>query len=122
MIKDILRLKYQGALSHEAIALNLGISKEVCTLVWPERPAWTGWAATAEIDEAALERRLTGRSANEARVVEADFAWVHIELRRKGVTLTLVWQEYRAAHADCPKTVETEPRLKYCSRMSFRAA
>ena len=101
MIKDILRLKYQGALSHEAIALNLGISKGVVAKYLSlAAAAGLDWAATAELDEAGLERRLTGRSANEARVVEADFARVHIELRRKGVTLTLLWQEYRAAHAD----------------------
>ena len=29
MIKDILRLKYSGGLSHEAIARNLGLSKGV---------------------------------------------------------------------------------------------
>ena len=29
MIKDILRLKYSAALSHEAISRNLGISKGV---------------------------------------------------------------------------------------------
>ena len=30
-------------------------------------------------------------------MVEADFARVHVKLRRKGVTLMLLWQEYRAA-------------------------
>ena len=55
------------------------------------------WQATAELDEAALERRLLGHSAAPTRVVEADFARVHVELRRKGVTLMLLWQEYRAA-------------------------
>ena len=45
-----------------------------------------------------LERRLLGRSVAETRLVEADFAHVHIELRRKGVTLVLLWQEYRAAN------------------------
>ena len=55
------------------------------------------WQATAELDETALERRLLGHSAAPTRVVEADFARVHVELRRKGVTLMLLWQEYRAA-------------------------
>src|SRR3546814_4293101 len=27
-----------------------------------------------------------------------DWAWVHAELRRPGVTLALLWQEYRLAH------------------------
>ena len=100
MIKDILRLKYQGGLSHEAIARSLSISKGVVAKYLAlAGAAGMDWQATAELDEAALERRLLGRSAAETRVVPADFASVHIELRRKGVTLALLWQEYRAAHA-----------------------
>jgi hypothetical protein len=99
MIKDILRLKYQGALSHEAIARSLSIFKGVVAKYLSlAAAAGLDWQATAELDEAALERRLLGRSAAETRVALADFAHVHIELHRKGVTLMLLWQEYRAAH------------------------
>lgn len=99
MIKDILRLKYQGALSHEAIARSLSISKGVVAKYLSlAAAAGLDWTAATELDEAALERRLLGRSAAETRVALADFARVHIELRRKGVTLMLLWQEYRAAH------------------------
>jgi len=99
MIKDILRLKYQGALSHEAIARSLAISKGVVAKYLAlAGAAGMDWQATAELDEASLERRLLGRSAAETRVVPADFAAVYIELRRKGVTLALLWQEYRAVH------------------------
>ena len=98
MIKDILRLKYSGGLSHKAIARSLGCSKGVVAKYLSlAGAAGLDWAATAELDEAALERRLLGRSEIETRVVEADFARVHVELRRKGVTLMLLWQEYRAA-------------------------
>ena len=100
MIKDILRLKYQGALSHEAIARSLSISKGVVAKYLAlAGAAGMDWQAMAELDEASLERRLLGRSAAETRVVPADFATVYIELRRKGVTLALLWQEYRAVHA-----------------------
>ena len=100
MIKDILRLKYSGGLSHEAISRSLSISKGVVAKYLSlAGAAGLDWQATAELDEASLERRLLGRSAAENRLVEADFARVHIELRRKGVTLMLLWQEYRAAHA-----------------------
>jgi transposase len=99
MIKDILRLKYQGALSHEAIARNLGISKGVVAKYLSlAGVAGLDWRATADLDEAALERRLLGHGIAHGRVVEPDFAHVHIELHRKGVTLMLLWQEYRAAH------------------------
>ncbi len=56
------------------------------------------WATAAGLGEAELERRLLGRSAEDSRVVEPDFGRIHVELRRKGVTLTLLWQEYRAVH------------------------
>ncbi len=99
MIKDILRLKYQGGLSHERIARSLSISKGVVAKYLSlAGAAGLDWPATVELDEAALERRLLGRSAAETRLIEADFAHVHIELRRKGVTLVLLWQEYRAAN------------------------
>ncbi len=48
--------------------------------------------------QAELERWLLGAAAQQRRVVEPDFACVHVKLRRKGVTLTLLWEEYRAAH------------------------
>ena len=99
MIKDILRLKYQGGLSHERIARSLSVSKGVVAkYLGLAGAAGLDWQATADLDEAALERRLLGRSAAETRLIEADFAHVHIELRRKGVTLVLLWQEYRAAN------------------------
>ena len=99
MIKDILRLKYSAALSHEAIARSLGISKGVVAkYLGLAGAAGLDWVTVADLDEAGLERRLLGRSSAETAVVEPDFARVHIELRRKGVTLMLLWQEYRAAH------------------------
>jgi transposase len=99
MIKDILRLKYSAALPHEAIARSLGISKGVVAKYLSLAGAASlDWVTVANLDEAGLERRLLGRTVAQTQVVEADFARVHIELRRKGVTLMLLWQEYRAAH------------------------
>ena len=99
MIKDILRLKYSGGLSHEAIARSLSISKGVVAkYLGLAGAAGLDWQATAELDEASLERRLLGRNSAETAVVAPDFAGVHIELRRKGMTLMLLWQEYRAAN------------------------
>ena len=99
MIKDILRLKHQGGLSHERIAQALSISKGVVTkYLGLAGTAGLDWAAAVDLDEATLERRLRGGDAAPSRVVEPDYARVHIELRRKGVTLMLLWAEYRAAH------------------------
>ena len=99
MIKDILRLKYQGGLSHERIAQSLSISKgAVAKYLSLAGAAGLDWPSTAELDEASLERRLMGGGMALSRVVEPNYAHVHIELRRKGVTLMLLWGEYRAAN------------------------
>jgi len=59
MIKDILRLKYQGGLSHERIAKSLAISKGVVSKYLSlAGAAGLDWKATAQLDEASLERRL----------------------------------------------------------------
>jgi len=99
MIKDILRLKLQGGLSHERIAQSLSISKgAVAKYLSLAGAAGLDWVSTVDLDEAVLERRLLGGGATLSRVVEPDYPRVHIELRRKGVTLMLLWAEYRAAH------------------------
>ncbi|WP_301005031.1 IS21 family transposase, partial [Mesorhizobium sp.] len=52
-------------------------------------------------DDATLERLLFGRAGRPPQdLSEPNFALIARELKRKGVTLTLLWQEYRAAHPD----------------------
>jgi len=105
MIKDILRLKLHGRMPHEAIARSLSISKGVVAkyTALAQAAGLDQWEAVAELGQADLERRLFGASAQERRIVEPDFGRIHLELRRKGVTLTLLWEEYRAAN-ECQRT------------------
>ena len=100
MIKDVLRLKLHGRLSHEAIARSLSVSKGVVTkyAALASAAGLSSWDAVEPLGLADLERRLFGASAEQRRVAQPDFARVHVELRRKGMTLTLLWEEYRAAH------------------------
>jgi transposase len=100
MIKDVLRLKLHGRLSHEAVARSLSISKGVVAkyVSLASASGLENWEAVASLGEAELERRLFGAGPEKRRVIEPDFGRVHLELRRKGVTLTLLWEEYRAAN------------------------
>ena len=100
MIKDVLRLKLHGGLAHEAVARSLSISKGVVAkyVALAAASGLQRWEDVAPLAEAELERRLFGGSARQRRVVPPDFARVHVELRRKGVTLTLLWEEYRLAN------------------------
>ena len=99
-IKEVLRLKFEAKLSHERIAAATGLSKGAVTN-YLKRAVATGisWPLPAALDDAALEARLFPvASAAATGPAAPDFARVHQELKRKGVTLTLLWEEYSAAH------------------------
>jgi transposase len=68
-------------------------AKETGLSIWP-LPAGLD-------DDAALERHLFRRVGRPPQdLVEPDWRNVSAELKRKGVTLTLLWQECRASHPD----------------------
>lgn len=100
-IKEILRLKLDCGLSHERIGRALGLSKGVVTkYVVRAQIAGLDWAAVATLEETQIAARLCPVPAVvRGERASIDLAWVHSELRRKGVTLQLLWQEYSQAHA-----------------------
>ena len=59
--------------------------------------AGVNWPLPEELDDAALERLLYRRPLIKRvqSFVEPDYATVHQELKKKGVTLTLLWEEYK---------------------------
>ncbi len=100
-IKDVLRLKFEVDLSHERIGAALGVSKGAVTkYVQRAVAAGLGWPLAPELDDTALEALLFPHSPARAVIyAPPDFALTHQELKRKGVTLQLLWEEYCAAHA-----------------------
>jgi transposase len=100
-IKDVLRLKLDAGLSHQQIATALGISKGVVTkYVGLAAAAGLNWAAVQDADETTLERRLLVALECPRDHVQPDYGRLHHELRRKGMTLMLLWDEHRADYAD----------------------
>ena len=100
-LKDALRLKFEGGLSHQQIAIALGISKGVVTkYVGLAIAARLDWQAIAAMDEATLERRLLASPRPSDTYAQPDYGRIHQELTRKGVTLTLLWEEYCAQVGD----------------------
>jgi transposase len=99
-IKDVLRLKLEAQLSHQQIAAALGISKGVVTkYVGLAAAAGLDWPQVRDVDETALERRLLVAPERPRDHVQPDYGRLHQELRRKGMTLMLLWEEHRADHA-----------------------
>jgi transposase len=100
-IREILRLKNECGLSHRAIAQVCGVGLGTVSeyLQRAERRGLV-WPLPAELDEAALEARLFGApTATRGRAVP-DLTRLHQELKRVGVTLHLLWEEYREVHPD----------------------
>jgi transposase len=101
-MRSILRLTYDQGLSVRTVSERLKLSKttvstyvlrarEVGLSSWPLPPGYD--------DDAALEQLLFRRVGRPPQdLSEPDWPVVAREIKRKGVTLTLLWQEYRAGH------------------------
>jgi len=101
-IKDVLRLKFEAGLSHERIAAAVGLSKGAVTN-YVQRAVQAGLSAplSPDLDDATLEALLFPHAPPRATSYAVpDFAAIHQELKRKGVTLQLLWEEYSAAHPE----------------------
>ncbi len=103
-IREILRLKYENKLSNRAIARACRVSNSTVGeyLARAER-AGVKWPLAEPWSENELYAKLfPEEEKSEAISTRPVPNWdeVHRELSRHGVTLMLLWQEYRAKHPD----------------------
>jgi transposase len=102
-VREVLRLKWACGLSDRRIAQSLRISRPtVAQYLQRATVAGLFWPLPAGLDDAALERRLFATSYKKppAKRPLPDWSTVHRERKRKGVTLLLLWQEYKAVTPD----------------------
>lgn len=100
-IREVLRLKAEARLSDRQIAAVIGTARStVQECVRRARAAGIGWPLPPECDEHELIARLYPKASLPPRYPTPDFAAIHAELARKGVTRMLLWQEYKARHSD----------------------
>jgi transposase len=99
-IKDILRLRHDAGLPLREIARSLNLSVGVVSkYLQLAEAAGIAWPPPAELDEDALALKLQPPPPTDLSTTPLpDFAEIHQELRRKGVTLQLLWEEYAQAH------------------------
>ncbi len=96
-IRDVLRLKLEARISHEQTAAALDISKGVITkYLTLATAAGLDWPQVQALDDTALHNRLLGTPQRVSGFVQPDYGRIHQELRRKGMTLMLLWEEPRA--------------------------
>ena len=131
-LREILRLKHACGATDRAIARSVGVARSTIALSL-ERAAAAGltWPLPETLTDRVLEAMLfagAGTRPGCRRRSEPDWAHVHRELRRPGVTLTLLWEEYRAAEPGgyrysrwCELYREWESRLSPTMRQAHPA-
>ena len=98
-IRDVLRLKLEARLSREPCAAALQMSKGVVTkYLTLATAAGLDWNQVQLLDDTALHNRLLGAPQPASGFVQPDYGRMHQELRRKGMTLMLLWEEHRTQH------------------------
>jgi len=98
-IREVLRLKYQCELSERKIANAVGVARTtVSEYVGRAKAAGLTWELAEGLPDAEVEGRLFRQIGQNEPATRApiDFNWVHLELRRPGVTRQLLWTEYHA--------------------------
>ena len=102
-IKEVLRLKWQHGHSNKQIALSCKIARSTVSeyLDRAQRAGLT-WPLDATLDDGALEALLFPDKhaiVSSARSMPS-MEYLHRELKRKGVTLQLLWYEYKETNPD----------------------
>ena len=130
-IRHTLQLLHSGNLSTRQIGAALGISKStVSDIASYTRAAGLDWNEAQHLRDEELQARLYRPPvARQSRQLEPDYAHLHSELKRAGVTLQLLWEEYQRQHqgaaykysAFCEKYQQWARRLKRSMRQSHEA-
>jgi transposase len=101
-VREVLRLS-AGGMSNRQIAASLSVSKTtIRNCLLRAEMAGLAWPLPDHLTDDALEARLypAASTAPTTERPEPDWALIHRELKRPGVTLLLLWQEHRAQHPD----------------------
>ncbi len=100
--KEILRLKWACGLSERKISLTLSIAHStVADHLRRATLAGLSWPLPSDMDDEQLDKLLfpPPPPGNTQRPL-LDFVDIHQELKLKGVTLQLLWEEYKENHPD----------------------
>ena len=102
-IREVLRLRYELKLSQRKISKSVRIAQS-CVFEYLVRAklANLNWPLPENLDDDQLEAIcFPPRSSNSNQErPPIDFAHIHKEMKRKGVTLQLLWEEYRTTSPD----------------------
>ena len=130
-IKEVLRLKWEKKLSNKQIAKSCNIARSTVR-EYLERAQRAGliWPLAPELDDGRLEALLFSSQPTESPEKRGlpEMEYIRKELTRKGVTLRLLWLEYRQANPEgyqysqfCLLYHQWTEKLDICLRQTYRA-
>jgi transposase len=102
-IREILRLRYDCKLTYGQIATSCRIGRSTASDYLERfKAASLGWPLPSDVDDARLEQLLfpSARIEHSTKRARLDCQYIHGELRRKSVTLMLLWQEHKEQYPD----------------------
>lgn len=101
-IQEIMRQHFELHRSNREIGRSLNISAgTVSNYICRAKSAGIEWPAASKFTELELTNKLFMPAQNQKQKrVMPDWEWVHAELRKKGMTLMLLWREYRETQPD----------------------
>jgi transposase len=97
-IREILRMRFECQCSYQAIATSIGISSSTASdCVNRAKAANLNWPLSSDLTDEQLDLYLypPAKNISKEQRGEVDYAYIHKELKRKHVTLMLLWQEYK---------------------------
>lgn len=100
--KEVLRLKFEVGLSDRKTAKSCGIARStVADYVKRIKRSGLGWSDVEGLSQGELERRLfPSAPLSNGQRPQPELAWIHREMKRKGVTLALLWDESKSRHPE----------------------
>ncbi len=128
-IREVLRLSVRLGLSQRQVGRSVKLKQST---VWDYLMRWRAsglsWDDVASLDDDELERRLFPTRSKPSRGRRPpDFVEMHQELKRKGVTLSLLWEEYRQREPEgygysryCDLYREWRKQLEVSLRQDYR--
>jgi len=102
-LREILRLGLKHEMGYREISRSCSVS-HVTARAYLKQVKVSGltWGDVASLEEAELRQLVQGAHAADQKRSrpEPDWQYIHQELRKKGVTLQLLWEEYKEQYPD----------------------
>jgi transposase len=102
-IREVLRLKFECGLANRKIAKSVSISRStIGDYVRRAQAVGISWPLPDDLDDSRLEQILFDQIPHTPKDERPplNFSQIHKELKRKGVTLMLLWHEYKGENPE----------------------